>query len=126
MKWALQYFAAIMAVIMTPFAAAQAYDDQDVIDYRQHIMIALDEQTAAFGMVVSTQVNNDNLVAHLENIALTAKAALKSFEPKVLGGESKSLVWEQWQDFSERMTTFAVATEKLAETARTQGRTSGE
>lgn len=114
------YLAAAMATLL-PFTAAHAYDDKDVIDYRQHIMVSLDEQTAAFGMIVSTQITNDNLVSHLETIALEAKTALKSFEAKVPGGEAKPLVWEQWKDFSERMNAFAAATEKLAETARTKG-----
>jgi cytochrome c556 len=100
---------------------AQALEDQDVIDYRQHIMKALDAQTAALGMVVSTQVPNDNLVAHLEAIAVIAKTSLKSFEEKVQGGESQPAVWQDWADFSKRMNEFAEKTAQLAETGRTRG-----
>ena len=83
--------AAVMAAFVLPMST-QAVDDKDVIDYRKALMTTLDEQTAALGMVVSTQVPNDNLVAHLDAIALTAKVSLKSFEAKVAGGESKPLV----------------------------------
>jgi len=120
MKHAFKAAAALLVVLATA-SSAQAYDDKDVIDYRQLIMKALDSQTAAFGMIVSTQIPHDHMIAHLENIAVTAKTSLKSFEPKVLGGESKPLVWEQWKDFSERMNTFVAATEKLVETARVNG-----
>lgn len=121
MKYPMNFAAAVMLAALVPVTQAYAYDDKDVIDYRQHIMKALDEQTAAFGMVVSTQIENDNVISHLETIALTAKTALKSFEAKVPGGESKPAVWEQWKDFSDRMNTFVAATDKLVQTARTQG-----
>ena len=121
MKFPKNFAAAVVLAALAPITQAYAYDDKDVIDYRQHVMKALDEQTAAFGMVVSTLVENDNAISHLETIALTAKTALKSFEPKVAGGESKPEVWAQWKDFSDRMNAFAVATEKLVQTARTQG-----
>jgi len=100
---------------------AYAYDDKDVIDYRQHIMKVLDAQTASVGMLVSTLITNDNLVAHLDAIAATAKAATKSFEPKVLGGESSPEVWAKWDDFKKRMDDMATKTAALAETARAHG-----
>lgn len=101
--------------------AAQAADDKDVIDYRQHIMNTMSEQASALGQVLSTAVPPENLVAHLEVIALAARMSLKSFEPKVLGGESKPEVWEKWADFSERMNTFAASTAKVAQLAKEKG-----
>lgn len=44
--------ALLALVAFLPFQAG-AYDDKDVIDYRQHIMKSLDEQVAAVGMIVS-------------------------------------------------------------------------
>lgn len=118
MKFALRCATVVMLAVASP---AFAYDDKDIIDYRAHIMNSLDAQAAALGMIVSTQIPPDNLIAHLDTLAVTAKQALKSFEPKVLGGESKPLVWEQWKDFSERMNVFATKTAELAQTARTKG-----
>lgn len=117
----MKYANAIMLAALVPATHALAFEEKDVIDYRTHIMMSLDAQAAALGMIVSTQIPADNLVAHLDAIALTAKQALKSFEQKVPGGESKPLVWEQWKDFSDRMNTFAVKTAELARTARTKG-----
>ena len=92
-------------------------DDKDVIDYREHIMKALEEQTAAIGMIVSTQIPPDNVAAHASAIALSAKLALKSFEPKVQGGQAKPEVWTKWDDFSARMKKFEVNSQKLADAA---------
>src|SRR4051812_40583523 len=89
---------------------AWAYDDKDVVDYRQHIMKSLDEQVGAVGMIVSTQIGDENLIPHLQQVALMARVALKSFEPKVQGGESKPEVWAQWNDFSAKMNDFATRT----------------
>ena len=113
-------FAVAAAMAVSAPMAAKA-DDKDVIDYRQHIMKTLDAQTAAIGMVVSTQVPDDNLVAHTEAIALAAKTALKSFEAKVAGGESKPEIWANWADFSKRMNEFVEKTDHMAKAAKTGG-----
>jgi cytochrome c556 len=93
-------------------------DDKDVIDYREHIMKTLDEQTAALGMIASTAIPPDNLAAHCEAIAMTAKLALKSFEPKVPGGQAKPEVWAKWDDFSSKMKKFEVNSQKMADAAK--------
>ena len=113
-------FAVVAAMAVSAPMVAKA-DDKDVIDYRQHIMKTLDAQTAAIGMVVSTQVPDDNLVQHTEAIALAAKTALKSFEAKVAGGESKPEIWANWADFSKRMNEFVEKTDKMAKAAKTGG-----
>jgi cytochrome c556 len=101
-----------MAAMFLP--AVVSADDKDVIDYREHIMKTLDEQSAAVGMILSTAIPPDNTVAHLQAIALTAQIALKAFEPKVLGGEAKPEVWSNWADFSKRMNEFAKNTAQVA------------
>ena len=110
----------VAAVITcTLFTAAQASDD-DVREYREHIMKAMNAQAAVLGQIVSTAVPPDNLQAHLDAIALLASTALAAFEPKVQGGEAKPEVWSQWPDFSKRMREFAdktAAAAKLGHTA---------
>jgi cytochrome c556 len=102
-------------------AAAWAAQDDDVIAYRQNLMKAVDAQTAALGMILSGAVPPDNLVSHLDTIALIAASMPASFEPKVVGGESSAEVWAKWADFSERINTFAANTAKVAKIAREQG-----
>jgi cytochrome c556 len=109
---------ALLAICLPTVASA---DDQDVIDYREHIMKTLEEQSAAMGMILSTAVPGDNTVSHLQAIALTAQVALKSFEPKVLGGEAKPEVWNNWADFSKRMNEFSKNTALVAAQAKEKG-----
>jgi cytochrome c556 len=97
-------------------------DDQDVIDYRRHIMETLKAQVTALGMIMSGAIPDDNAVAHMDIIAETAATALKSFEPKVEGGDAKAEVWSQWDDFSARMNEFAERTAAMARTAHEKGK----
>lgn len=101
--------------------AANAAEDKDAIAYRQHIMKALDAQTAALGMTLSGAIPPDNLVSHLETIAAIAASALDSFKLKVPGGESNPEVWAKWSDFESRMNAFAANTAKVAKLGREQG-----
>ena len=114
------YLGAI-AVAATALLSTAHADDKDVIDYREHIMNALNEQSAMLGQIVSTAIPNDNVAAHLDALALIASTALKSFEPKVQGGEAKPEVWAHWDDFSKRMNEFAQKTANAAKLAHTEG-----
>lgn len=114
--------AACLALCGMGLPLSASADDKDVIAYRQHIMRALDAQTAALGMVLSGAVPEDNLVSHLETIAVSAQAGLASFEAKIAGGESSPDVWAKWPDFSTRMNAFAANTAKVAKMAREQGK----
>lgn len=114
-------FVAGVAIAAAAFVLPAQAEDKDVIDYRENIMKALDAQTAALGMIVSTQIPEDNLVQHTESIAIAARAALKSFEAKVPGGEAKPEVWSNWPDFEKRMKDFVEKTDKMAKAAKAGG-----
>src|SRR5690349_3481372 len=118
MKRPIEWLGIVAMVAATALPVARA-DDKDVIEYRQHVMSTLNEQTAALGQILSTAVPDDNAVQHLEAIALAASTALKAFEPKVPGGESKPAVWSNWPDFSKRMNEFAQKTRAAANLAKT-------
>jgi len=107
---------------VTCLTARVQADDKDTIAYRQHIMKAMNEQSAALGQILSTVAPDDNAVAHLNAIALAASLALKAFEPKVSGGESKPEIWSNWPDFSQRMNEFAQKTAAVAKIANEQGK----
>jgi cytochrome c556 len=103
---------------VTPSMAA----DKDVIAYREGIMNALNEHSAALGQILSGGVSDENAVSHLEAIALLASLTPKAFEPKVPGGEAKPDVWAKWPDFSKRMDHFVQATAEAAKVAREDGK----
>ncbi len=108
----------LVLLLLLAVPASSRADDKDVIDYRQHNMKTLQEQTAIIGQIVSGAAPEANLPAHAEVIALAAQMSLKTFEQKVVGGESKPEVWTKWQDFSKRMNDFAAATRTFADTAK--------
>lgn len=95
--------------------------DKAIIEYRQHIMKTLNEQSGALGQILSTSVPDTNVQAHLQVIALAASVALTAFEPKVQGGEAKPEVWSNWPDFSKRMNELAQKTAEMARIAKEQG-----
>jgi len=96
-------------------------DDKDVVEYRKHIMKSLEQQTAAFGQILSGAGPTENTLAHMEALALSASVALKAFEAKVPGGEAKPEVWSNWPDFSKRMQEFADKTAGMAKIGREKG-----
>jgi len=112
----------LAAVAGLQFSAGARADNQDVIDYRQYIMNTLNEQAAALGEILSGAIPDDNVVSHMDALALTAATALKAFVPKVPGGEARPEVWSQWDDFSRRMNDFAQQTASMAKIAHTQGK----
>jgi len=112
-------FAGLTVGTVAPAFAAEA---QDTIDYRQRIMKALDAQVAALGQILSGATPDDQVVSHLEVIALAAAQSAKSFEPKVEGGESLPVVWTKWDDFSAKMKDFEAKTRAAADTAKAQGK----
>lgn len=97
-------------------------DDQDTIDYRQHIMKAMDAQTAALGLILTEMVSDDNFVSHLDVIAINAQMALSNFEKPVEGGEALPKVWEDWDDFATKTNTFSDEITITAQIARENGR----
>jgi cytochrome c556 len=70
-------------------------------------------------------VPDDNVIAHMDALAITASTALKAFEPKVPGGQAKPEVWSNWTDFSKRMNEFAQGTAAMAKLAHEQGKDAG-
>jgi cytochrome c556 len=86
-----------LLVAMSVATALARADDGDFIDYRQHIMATLEEQSQALGLILSGAVPDDNAVAHLEILALISK----------------------------RINDFAAKTAELVKTAKTRGARAG-
>jgi len=120
MRWS--YFSIGCVVIVAAMVATSVRaDDQDVIDYRVHIMKTLDEQAAAISQILEHKAPADNFTTHVQILAITAATAKKAFEPKVLGGEAKPEVWSHWADFAKRLDDLTAATADLANTAKAGG-----
>jgi cytochrome c556 len=105
---------AALALASCPLRA----DDQDVIDYRTHVMKTLGEQMGAISMILENKAPPDNFALHMKVLAVTATQAKKAFEPKVPGGNAKPEVWSDWADFSKRLDELVAATSELASAAQ--------
>jgi cytochrome c556 len=124
MRRSINFLMVLGILLMGPLSSAQA-DDKDVVKYREHVMNTLNEQSEALGQILSTAIPDDNVVGHLDSLALTASIALKAFEQKVPGGEANPEVWSDWADFSKRMNEFAQKTAAAAKDAREHGKDAG-
>ena len=110
----------VLGIFVTGSAASYA-DDQDVIDYRTHIMKTMGEQLDAVGMILDKKAPTDNFAVHLKVLAVTATQAKKAFEYKVPGGNAKPEVWSNWPDFSKRVDELVATTAELASAAKVEG-----
>jgi len=107
----------VVAALLAASASALA-DDQDVIDYRKHVMKTIGEQVGAIQLILENRVPADNLAVHLKVIAATAPQTKSAFTAEVAGGRSKPEVWASWDDFSERLDRFVAGAQELAQAAR--------
>src|SRR6202051_2726295 len=103
-------------LVTAPFCVRA--DDQDIIDYREHVMKTMGEQAAAIGMILEQRAPATNFATHVRILAITASTAKKAFEPQVVGGQAKPAIWTQWADFAKRLDTLAAVTRALAEAAK--------
>lgn len=115
--------AAAAVVLAAGLASSPAVpaDDQDAIDYRNHIMQTLEEQLAAIDLILDRKAPSDNLAVHARVLAVTALQAKQAFTPKVPGGKSRLEVWSNWPDFARRLDALVAATDGLAKVAKTGG-----
>ena len=114
---ALAALAGAMSFSQAYAAAAPAYEDKDVIEYRERIMKTLQEQTAIIGMMASTAIPADSLPQTAQAIALAAKMAAKSFDQKAPGGEAKPEIWTKYDDFKGRMAKFVEKSQAMSDAA---------
>ena len=112
--------AVALAALLAASGLASA-DDQDVIDYRKHIMTTLGEQLAAVGMILDKKAPPDSFAVHLQALAVTATQAKKAFEPKLPGGNSRPEVWSNWADFAKQLDALVASTGELAKAAKDGG-----
>ncbi len=93
-------------------------DDQDIIDYRQHVMKTIDEQVSILKMIAQSKAPADDVATQAKVLAVAASTAKLAFQTNVAGGRSKLVIWTQWPDFSKRLDALVAATDELAKSAR--------
>jgi cytochrome c556 len=96
-------------------------DEQDVRDYRSHVMKSMGEQVAALNQIAMGKAPASDAAVQAQVLSITAGLAKVAFTEKVPGGESKPEVWSRWDDFSKRLDEMVAATVDLAKTAKQGG-----
>lgn len=118
----LSHIAAGVALLAaTTLSGVARADNQDIIDYRQHIMKTLGEQAQSLAMVLQGKAPAENVAIHAQLLAVTAATVEKAFTAKVPGGEAKADVWAKWDDFSKKAKDLAAASTELAKAAQAGG-----
>lgn len=99
-------------------------DDQDSIDYRQHIMKTLAAQVDAVQLLIEHKVpaaDESNITSHTKILAMTAATAKSAFTPKAPGGRAKPAVWSNWNDFAKRLDRLSANMADLDKAASSGG-----
>lgn len=107
------------ARILTLFAliAAPAFADEGAMDYRHHTMEAIGAHTQAFFDILQGKVaHQDHLAVHAGSIAELAAIAGTLFPEGSAGGHALPAIWEEPEDFAERIATFQEAATGLRDT----------
>ncbi|HTW74513.1 MAG TPA: cytochrome c [Steroidobacteraceae bacterium] len=94
-------------------------DDQDVIDYRQHVMSTLGDQMLLIEQIIQKKAPADDLNTFARILAMDAALAPSAFKPDVAGGKSKPNVWTNWADFSRQLDALAARAADLQQAAKT-------
>jgi cytochrome c556 len=110
-----------IAIVGTLLPCSCFADDQDIRDYRSHVMKTLGEQLAALNQITQGKAPAGDVAAQAEVLSITAGLAKIAFTPKVPGGEAKPEVWDKWDDFSKRLDAMVAAASDLAKTAKLGG-----
>ena len=118
----LSHLAAGVALLAATTLSGIAYaDNQDTIDYREHIMKTMGEQSASLALVLQGKAPAENVALHAQILAVTAATVEAAFKEKVAGGEAKPDVWAKWDDFSKRAKELSANMDDLAKTAKAGG-----
>jgi cytochrome c556 len=110
--------AAMVLALVTSIAHA---DDQDVIDYRVHIMKTMSEEVAAINLILQHKAPAESFSTHVKVLAVTAATAKKAFEADIAGVHAKPEIWTKWADFSKRLDELQASTADLAKVAEAGG-----
>ena len=108
-----------LAVLATCFALTTAADEE-MADYRHEVMEAIGGTMGAIGKILKQEVQRSEdllpLANALDELAKTAKGL---FPEGSEGGEALALIWEEPEDFAQRLVNIKEATTVFRATVAT-------
>ena len=109
-------------LIVFALIAAPSFADEGAMDYRQHTMEAIGGHTVAFFDILQGKVpHQDHLALHAGAIADLSAIIGTLFEVNAPGGQALPAIWENPEDFAERVATFQEAAAGLRDTIAAGG-----
>ncbi|MCY4127944.1 MAG: cytochrome c [Gammaproteobacteria bacterium] len=109
-----QFFAVVLAVLVS-FAATA---DEDQVEYRQEVMSAIGGTMGAIGKILKQEVDRPNDLAPLAAaLAELAETAQSVFPEGSEGGDALPEIWEDSEDFAERLAALKDATSAFRDVA---------
>ena len=109
-----RFVAFALAVLMCYAVTA----DEDQVEYRQEVMSAIGGTMGALAKILRQEVDRPNDIAPLAGaLAELAEAAQSVFPEGSEGGDALPEIWEEPEDFAERLTTFRDAASAFREAA---------
>ena len=113
------------AVALTAGSALSvSADDKAYIKYRQSAMKAMSGHISGAVAIIKGQVPyNDDLVTHVTGLRDTTKVLPNAFKQKTSGGKTraKSAIWEDADDFKQKITALQTAAEDFLAAAKSGG-----
>jgi cytochrome c556 len=106
----------------TPAASAAPLSKEEadgIIFERQQIMLQIDRDAKALGMIAAGSAPPAKLAETTRSIAQAAKDSVTAFSQVVPGGRSKPEVWSQHATFLREMESFARNAETMAKAGET-------
>ncbi|MCY4096558.1 MAG: cytochrome c [Gammaproteobacteria bacterium] len=92
--------------------------DEDQVEYRQEVMSAIGGTMGALAKILRQEVDRPNDIAPLAAaLAELAETAQSVFPEGSEGGDALPEIWEEPQDFAERLTTLKEAASAFREAA---------
>ena len=109
-----RFVAYALAVLMS-FAATA---DEDQVEYRQEVMSAIGGTMGALGKILKQEVDRPNDLAPLAAaLAELAETAQSVFPEGSQGGDALPEIWEESEDFAERLAALKDATSAFRDVA---------
>ncbi len=103
-------------------APLQAQDPKAVVGHRQNIIGSAGRAAVALNNIAKGDLNQEDHIADIARLMAVAAAQAKAaFETDTRGADvktdAKDLVWQDWDDFAERMDAYVVDAQKIADLA---------
>ena len=108
---------AALGLLAPPLAA-----DEGAMEYRQHTMEAVGGHTQALFDILGGKVaHTAHLAAHADALKALSGVATTLFPEGSVGGDALSAIWEDPEDFAERLASFESAAANLSDVVAAGG-----